>query len=58
MEQEFFLTGYCRNIDQSRMVTLVTEDGKLTEIDCCYENCVHAPGCTVARQIDELLQGE
>lgn len=58
MEQEHFLTGYCRNIDQSRMITVVTQDGNLTEIDCCYETCVHAPGCTVAGQIRELLQTE
>lgn len=55
MEQEHFLTGYCRSIDQSRMVTAVTEDGQLTEIDCCYESCVHKPNCTVAAEISKLL---
>ena len=55
MEKEVFLSGYCRTIDQSRMVTVVTEDGELTEVDCCYENCVYAPNCTVAQKIRELL---
>lgn len=55
MEKEVFLSGYCRTIDQSRMVTVVTEDGELTEVDCCYETCVYAPNCTVAEKIRELL---
>ena len=41
MEQEYFLSGYCRTTDQSRTVTVVLEDGKLIEVDCCFENCVH-----------------
>lgn len=56
MEKEYFLTGYCRNIDQSRMVTVETEDGELTEVDCCFETCVHAPNCTVAQEIRSLLK--
>lgn len=55
MEQELFLTGYCRSIDQSRMVTAVLEDGKLAEVDCCFENCIHAPNCTIAKNIRENL---
>ena len=55
MEKEVFLSGYCRTIDQSRMVTAVTEDGTLTEVDCCYENCVHAPNCIIAEKIKGLL---
>ena len=55
MEQEQFLTGYCRTIDESRMVAVVTENKRLLEVDCCYENCVHAPNCTIAKAIDELL---
>ena len=56
MEKESFLTGYCRTTDQSRTVTVVTEDGKLLEVDCCYENCIHTPNCTIAAQITELLE--
>ncbi len=56
MEQEFFLTGYCRTTDQSRTVTIVVEDKKLTEVDCYYENCVHAPNCTIAQEIEKRIQ--
>ncbi|MBQ8748473.1 MAG: hypothetical protein IJZ14_01505 [Oscillospiraceae bacterium] len=56
MEQEYFFTGYCRTTDQSRTVTVVTEDGKLIEVDCCYENCVHAPNCTIAKEIEKQTE--
>ena len=55
MEKESFLSGYCRTTDQSRMVEVITEDGNLLEVDCCYENCIHAPNCSIAQQIRELL---
>ena len=55
MEKEAFLSGYCRNIDQSRMVCAVTEDGELVEVDCCFETCVHAPNCNIAEEIRQLL---
>ena len=51
MEEELFFTGYCRQLDQSRMVTIELEDGRLTEADCCYGGCVYEPNCTVAQQI-------
>ena len=53
MEEELFFTGYCRQLDQSRMVTIELENGKLTECDCCYGGCVYEPNCTVAKQIAE-----
>ena len=56
MEKEIFISGYCRAIDQSRMVELVTEDGELTEVDCCYGSCVHEPNCQIAKQIRESLE--
>lgn len=56
MEQEYFITGYCRTADQSRMVAVVTENGKLTDVDCCYENCPYTPNCTVAHEISALLK--
>lgn len=55
MEQEYFLTGYCRTTDQSRTVTIEVDNGKLTEVDCCFEGCVHTPNCTIAQQIREIL---
>ena len=55
MEKETFVSGYCRVIDQSRMVALVTEDGELVEVDCCFGSCVHQPNCQIARQIQENI---
>ena len=56
MEKEAFFSGYCRSIDDSRMVSVFVEDGVLTEVDCCYETCVHTPNCIIAKNIKELLQ--
>lgn len=56
MEQEFFFSGYCRQLDQSRMVTLVTEDGTLTEVDCGFGSCIYEPSCPIAAQIHEHLK--
>ena len=55
MEKEYFLTGYCRTTDQSRTVAVEIQDGKLTEVDCCFENCIHTPNCTIAKEIAALL---
>jgi hypothetical protein len=56
MEKETFLSGYCRTIDNSRMVEVITEDGKLLEVDCCYDCCLHKPNCTIAQSIEELIK--
>ena len=56
MEKEYFLNGYCRTTDQSRTVTIEIADSKLTEVDCCYENCIHTPNCTIAKEIAALLE--
>ena len=58
MEKESFLTGYCRCLDESRMVVAVTEDSKLLEVDCSFETCIHSPNCTVAESIRQLLQNK
>ena len=50
MEQECFLSGYCRAIDQSRMVEVEIRNGQ-TEADCAYPDCPHAPVCQIARSI-------
>ena len=55
MEKEIFISGYCRVLDQSRMVELITEDGELVDVDCCYGNCIHEPNCQIAKQIREQL---
>ncbi len=55
MEEEIFLSGYCRQLDQSRMVAVVTENGELSEADCCYGSCIYEPNCQIAQKIRELL---
>ena len=54
MEIEKFLSGYCRQIDASRMVEVILENGDVTEVDCCYGNCVYQGNCPIAREIDEI----
>ena len=53
MEEEVFLSGYCRQIDQSRKVLVELWDGQM-DVDCGYFTCPYAPNCTVAQQIDQL----
>lgn len=55
MEKEAFFSGYCRCLDNSRMVAVCVEDGQLSEVDCSFENCPHTPNCTIAKSIQELL---
>ena len=54
MEKEVFFSGYCRQLDASRMVEVILEDGEIIEIDCCYGNCIHQGNCLIAKEIDEL----
>lgn len=54
METEKFISGYCRQLDASRMVEVVLEDGKITEVDCCYGSCVYQSECTVGKHISGL----
>ena len=56
MEKEIFISGYCRVLDQSRMVELITEDGELVDVDCCYGSCIHEPNCQIAKHIRENLE--
>ena len=55
MECEKFFSGYCRQLDASRMVEVILEDGEVTEIDCCYGNCIHQANCPIAQEVDSLL---
>ena len=54
MEIEKFVSGYCRQLDASRMVEVILEEGEVTEIDCCYGNCVYQSNCPLAKEIEEL----
>ena len=52
MEKEIFLSGYCRTTDASRMVEVILENGEVTEVDCCYGNCVYQGNCPIAKEIE------
>ena len=54
MEEEYFLTGYCRSVDASRIVTVETDGAEITDVDCCYGSCPHEPNCQIAQKIREL----
>ena len=54
MEVEKFLSGYCRQLDGSRVVEVILEDGEIAEIDCCYGDCVHQINCSIAKEIDKM----
>ena len=54
MEVEKFVSGYCRVLDASRMVEVILENGEITEVDCCYGNCVHQGNCPIAKEIENL----
>ena len=56
MEKESFFSGYCRQLDGSRMVAAVKEGAELLEADCCYPDCPYAADCAVADKITEFLQ--
>lgn len=56
MEIEKFLSGYCRQLDASRMVEVIVEDGEVTEVDCCYGNCVYQSNCPIGKEIDALKE--
>ena len=56
MEQEKFLSGYCRQLDGSRMVEVVVENGQILEVDCAYGSCKFQPNCPVAGEIDAMTQ--
>jgi len=54
MEKELFLSGYCRALDQSRLVE-VEISGNEVSADCAYPDCPYAPGCQVAQKIKEAM---
>lgn len=54
METERFISGYCRQLDASRMVEVILEDGEIAEVDCCYGSCVYQSSCPVAKEIEEI----
>ena len=57
MEIEHIINGYCRTLDQSRMIIAVTENGALTESDCDYPHCPHIQSCQIAKQLAQIQKG-
>ena len=55
MEDEKFLSGYCRVLDCSRTVTVELTDGKIDNVDCCYGSCVYQGSCPIAAEIEKIL---
>ncbi len=56
METEHFFTGYCRQLDDARMVEVIVENGQITETDCCYGSCAYQGSCPIAKEIDALQE--
>ena len=56
MEMEKFFSGYCRQLDNARMVEVLISDGNLEEVDCCYGSCVYESNCPIAKEILSLTQ--
>lgn len=54
MEKELFLSGYCRALDQSRLVE-VEIDGDRVDADCAYPDCPYASSCQIAQKIKDAL---
>lgn len=54
MEREEFISGYCRQLDASRMVEVILQNGEIEEVDCCYGGCIYEPNCQIAKRIEEL----
>ncbi|MBO5868499.1 MAG: hypothetical protein J6Q54_06300 [Oscillospiraceae bacterium] len=55
MEREAFFSGYCRQIDGSRMIAVVAEGKELLEADCCYPECPYEKDCPIGKKIAEFL---
>lgn len=56
MEREEFLSGYCRGLDQSRIVEAIVDNGVLLEVDCGFGSCVHEGNCPIAEKLRELTE--
>ena len=55
MEKELFFSGYCRVMDQGRIVEVVITEQE-TEADCAWPDCPHAPNCQIAKKIKEAQE--
>ena len=51
--EEIILTGYCRALDQSRMIEVETANGRV-EADCYFPECPHTATCLIAKQLKAM----
>ena len=58
MERETVISGYCRQIDNSRMVCVEANGHPLTDADCLFTDCPHAPHCPIGEKIREFIEQE
>lgn len=57
MEEEL-ISGYCRQMDCSRMVLLeYAQDGTIEDVDCNYPTCPFAQECQIGKQIAQRTNG-
>ena len=54
MEREAFFSGYCRQLDDARMVAVFVVDGEIDDVDCQYGSCPYQTDCQIAKKIEEL----
>ncbi len=54
MEREIYLSGYCRQLDAARMVEVILENGKLSDVDCGFERCPFTSVCPIAAEIEQM----
>ena len=52
MMDELILSGYCRCIDASRMVT-AEKEGSIWYVDCNYGSCPYEGSCDIAKRLKE-----
>lgn len=53
--EEYFFSGYCRRLDQSRTVAAEIEDGGLW-VDCDYPSCPHQQSCPIGEKLRQLSE--
>ena len=51
--EELFLSGYCFQADQARIVDAEFDGCELLDVDCGYENCLHREKCEIGKRITE-----
>lgn len=56
MGEEKIFSGYCRVMDQSRMVAVEYQGTELLDCDCNYGSCLYQDACPIGKGITELLE--